>query len=474
VSDAYVIGYDGSLNAAGSITRAEFFTVLYRVANNYVNSSDVNSARSGGAVISAADSLSGAFTGNVWLNCSSSGTNLQGVTAPTLVLRGDSLNYVNFYNINAIDRLVLAAVSGATSSVSVSPSGANSVGTLVVGDTNLAVTTGGKIGRIEITGSGRAVPVTAPVDELVISGSGCTVTVNSGVTVGAVRLTGGASSNSLTVKGAVNPLDDAGYYNSIDGSGVVGVATINSGHGGSFSVSANSTVDMRDSGIEGTEITLTAPAVLPAGETLSVTAKLSAPESASGKEATISWYIDGVFVKSQSITVSSSAVGVFTYDMEYTRDLPASCVVSCALSYTTEQGDEQNIGASVTVQLENYDEEYYRAYDTEAVLAAVTTGYKGNYTLQWALDNDYDQQTKTIWVNAKGYASTTRYLIWVSLAYQRVNIFEGSKGNWTLIHEYLCGSGAPLSYSKLFIEGGTQHELSGPGGQARHNAHRRR
>ena len=54
------------------------------------------------------------------------------------------------------------------------------------------------------------------------------------------------------------------------------------------------------------------------------------------------------------------------------------------------------------------------------------------------------------YVNHSGYGSKTGYLIWVSLYSQRVFIFNGSAGNWTLINRddhgndgWLCGTGTP-------------------------------
>lgn len=72
----------------------------------------------------------------------------------------------------------------------------------------------------------------------------------------------------------------------------------------------------------------------------------------------------------------------------------------------------------------------------------MTTGYKGNYTLKWALENDYDNLTKEVWVNTKGYSSQTQYLVWINISHQRVNIFQGSQGNWSLIKNYVVGTGA--------------------------------
>ncbi len=55
---------------------------------------------------------------------------------------------------------------------------------------------------------------------------------------------------------------------------------------------------------------------------------------------------------------------------------------------------------------------------------------------------DYTKETKEAFINGKNASSRTRYLIWVSLDKQRVNIFTGKKGNWRLIRVYPCSSGA--------------------------------
>ncbi len=54
---------------------------------------------------------------------------------------------------------------------------------------------------------------------------------------------------------------------------------------------------------------------------------------------------------------------------------------------------------------------------------------------------DYPLGTKEGFVDKKGYSSTTDYLIWVSLKTQRVNVFQGSKGDWTLIKSFAVSTG---------------------------------
>ena len=47
----------------------------------------------------------------------------------------------------------------------------------------------------------------------------------------------------------------------------------------------------------------------------------------------------------------------------------------------------------------------------------------------------------TKFVNSREFSSNTRYFIWVDLKKFKVNIFNGSKKNWTLLHSYLCSIG---------------------------------
>ena len=49
--------------------------------------------------------------------------------------------------------------------------------------------------------------------------------------------------------------------------------------------------------------------------------------------------------------------------------------------------------------------------------------------------------TPTLYVNQAGFASPTGYLIWISIFSQRVYVFQGSAGNWTLVQNWQCGSG---------------------------------
>jgi lipoprotein-anchoring transpeptidase ErfK/SrfK len=71
----------------------------------------------------------------------------------------------------------------------------------------------------------------------------------------------------------------------------------------------------------------------------------------------------------------------------------------------------------------------------------VKTGYRGNYTLNWAKEHDYKESDKVKWVNINRYESQTHYLVWVSIAYQRLNVFTGSAGNWNLDRSFIVATG---------------------------------
>ena len=79
--------------------------------------------------------------------------------------------------------------------------------------------------------------------------------------------------------------------------------------------------------------------------------------------------------------------------------------------------------------------------EIQRVKNLVKTGYRGNYTLKWAKEHDYKESDKVKWVNVSRYSSQTGYLVWVSIAYQRLNVFTGSAGNWNLDRSFIVATG---------------------------------
>lgn len=71
--------------------------------------------------------------------------------------------------------------------------------------------------------------------------------------------------------------------------------------------------------------------------------------------------------------------------------------------------------------------------------------YLSNVNYTWTQvsnsKNDYSVGTKEGFVNKKGYTSATSYMVWVSKKTQRINVYQGSAGNWKLIRTSLCSTG---------------------------------
>ena len=54
---------------------------------------------------------------------------------------------------------------------------------------------------------------------------------------------------------------------------------------------------------------------------------------------------------------------------------------------------------------------------------------------------DYNKLTKTTYINSTAHKSKSRYLVWVSLDKQRVNIFRGKNKKWKLVKVFKCTTG---------------------------------
>ena len=185
-----------------------------------------------------------------------------------------------------------------------------------------------------------------------------------------------------------------------------------------------------DNGIAHATAALSAPASVDVGTDFTVTAKLTYPEA--GKTCQAVWSVDGAQVATQTVTLGQDTPTLKHKLPDTKKD---SAKIALSLTYTTADGRAQEVKAETTVAVKNY------GVSREEALRTVTDRYIGNYTLAWAQQHDYSAEMKTAWINYQGYQSSTDYLIWVNLTYQRVNIFSGSQGNWKLIRTCLCGAG---------------------------------
>ena len=462
LSQGYIQGYDGKLNVSSPMTRAELVTLLYRIVDSYSPASDALDNYSDGIVLSGEAKIEGkTFLNPVFLDCTTEKISFKNVTAGLVVIRSQLTNAITFSGNTNIDRLVISGGTG--KSITISPSSTNKIDTLVIGDYHGNVTIGGNnIQRVEIvpakaTGRPMNVTINGNPKTVVISGDGNTVNISGGTALDSLQLPAAASNNTVTVSrnvdvfavdgrnntvtvnSTVTSFDLRGGGNTINGRGKAKTATIHTTRS-TMELKSDNEVDNRDYGIEDAGITLSAPSILPVGQTLTVTATLENPLS---RNCIAVWYVDGKEIRRENITVGPDAASLsFSCEYEYSETMQTSSNISFTLLYTTADGNAQSVSRIASIILENYDAEYYAQYNREAVLANVTSPYKGNWTTEWAVENDYDERTKTIWINAKGHSSTTEYLAWINIAYQKVNIFKGSAGNWELEKTFLCGTGA--------------------------------
>ncbi len=78
-----------------------------------------------------------------------------------------------------------------------------------------------------------------------------------------------------------------------------------------------------------------------------------------------------------------------------------------------------------------------------------------NTSLTWIKDlcipGDYNERTKIEYVNRKGYASKTGYLVWISLSRQSFTIYKGKKKDWTIIRQCDTSTGKATTPSPTGI-----------------------
>jgi lipoprotein-anchoring transpeptidase ErfK/SrfK len=425
----YIKGNGGQLHIDAPLTRAELMTVFYNIVTAVHTSGQAAFPEKGGVMLSGLSSLSDiTFPGVIYFGGTAADVSLQSIDAEAVVLRSQTSSL--HISASHIGRLVLAA--GGDLVFNNDPSCA--VGTLVIGAGTGTVTLGGTLQDVEITGSGRTVILSSPVKNLMLGGSGNTVVIAPGVAVGTVKIFSPAAGNTVKLDGTISACEVFGPGTILSGSGIIEKFT-DSTTGCVLSVSAGSKTANTSYGLNGAALALTAPDTLPPGEAL--TASVTATSPFPGKACRGAWYLDGRFIAGMDLVLNRANQVPLSIEVPRTSEVPVNAVLSFVLSYDGD-GGRQELRAEKSITLEPQT----RLSPAE-VLKTVTTGYKGNYTLAWAEKHDYDAALKEDWVNLKGYSSKTGSLVWISLAYQRVNVFSGSSGKWKLEKTFIIGSGAP-------------------------------
>ncbi|MEG1461062.1 MAG: S-layer homology domain-containing protein [Oscillospiraceae bacterium] len=441
VSRQVVQGFGSTLNVNGSITRAEFLTILYRVAASYINPFELNVNTFGGVVLKGSGTLNNLSLGdNIWFDCAAETVSLNALTAKSLTLRSHALSSLSIGGGTSLDRLVLDCGSY---DFSLPAGSAAKIGTVQLAGSGKAELLDSAATNIEITGKGISAKIGGVHESLIISGNGNTIELSSGAEISRLLVLGSdnklvfgenSSLSQISVSGAHNNITTKGKHSgTVSLGGKENLLFINSSEALSdVSVSGQGNwltlacTDINSLSLDGGSNTvhktspgklqsLTIPGsgnafVLYVGNTLPL-AKISG----SGNTLTADGTIDDIHITGRkTILNGKGSGGSLVLDS-------SGCSITLPIAKLTDNSEKN---------------------DEARVLKLVTQGYKGNYTLKWAQEHDYEDFEKEIWVNAKGYSSSTNYLIWVNIGMQRVNIFEGSAGNFKLVHSAIVGTGA--------------------------------
>ena len=436
VSKKLISGYGGSLHVNGKITRSSFISVVYRIIGRFTPSSSIKGSYESSLMLKGSAGLFGnRFSKDIWFDCMAKSISLSNINAESVIIRSHSIESFTLSNSTYIKRLVLAAQAG---DITVSPDDSVTVNTLVIGSGNGEITSK-NVGMIEVTGNGRSVMISGQAESVVVTGRDCILIVQAGAHVERLELQTSAQGSRVVINGTAGALEVKCSGASVAGSGSVAVLRLYRSDT-AVSVLRSDVTEKVDVGLTYASLSIKAPDTLPAGNSLRASATLTdaAPES----NYDITWYVDGVAVISKTIS-AGDLLPELAHKFDYSPSMKSNSDLSVAVRYTTSLGDKQEIFAHRSVKLENYSRQYWMQLDAADVLKKVTIGYLGNFTLEWALNNDLTEYEKEVWVNAKGYTSQTEYLLWINLAYQRVNIFKRSDGYWELIRTCLVGTGAP-------------------------------
>ena len=126
--------------------------------------------------------------------------------------------------------------------------------------------------------------------------------------------------------------------------------------------------------------------------------------------------------------------------MRISATITSGCTTYGNSSLTNKIG---SVAAGTAVAYFDHNEEY-SAYVQLPDGSYVWVPYKNVRisSANFTESGDYTNSEKETFVNAKGYESSTGYLIWINPKRQKVNIFVGSRFKWKLLKAFPCATGA--------------------------------
>ncbi|MCR4600976.1 MAG: S-layer homology domain-containing protein [Clostridia bacterium] len=176
------------------------------------------------------------------------------------------------------------------------------------------------------------------------------------------------------------------------------------------------------------------------------------------------WFYDNAVADgytSSDKLITSGTTSTFHRKLIYTKDMALTHSLGFELSVSDPStGETYHLFAQAPVTVINYKPSHYAtSTGAKTVSYGVSCVYNGNYTTSYNID--YSTETKTNFVNGNGYGSKTGYLLWANLHTQKVNVFTGSKGNWSLVKTMRIGSGAPGTSTPTGVTYITRKESAG-------------
>lgn len=413
-----------TLSPDAPLTRAEFVTMLTRVVRTNIDEGGDMERLAGGALLFAPETTLADSTvdGDLVFPVSAAKATLDSTNVPgRVVVKGAADFSLTASGETAIGVLALDPAGSAT--VKLKKDAA--AHTLLIAGQGGKVSFSGEAANIEITASGREIDLGGmKADTLTVTGSG----------------------NRITLDGTVGTLLVAGRGTVVDGHGkadAVDIRAIDCKVG----VKANSMVENIDPGLAGVGIEFGVPNKVLPGGALNTLVRFTGVDEPRTVRAV--WYQDGAPIPdcaNDAFVITPDKTSYHTTYFTFTKDMKPSVTMGFQLLYENPStGRTEEVFREITVPIENYSDDWYYQRSAERVLGLVSSTYRGNFTAAYAIDNDYQPYEKEIWVNAKGYSSKTEYLVWINRAYQHVNVFTGSKGNWKLDRSFLVGTGAMSS-----------------------------
>lgn len=140
---------------------------------------------------------------------------------------------------------------------------------------------------------------------------------------------------------------------------------------------------------------------------------------------------------SASKTISFTAVA-YTSEVASIRSARYKVKVKTPVTVKTSSGTSIRLSKGVSLTVTSKSGTNVTGYlnnGTKIKIKRSSLTYKG---LDSSSKNDYSRSAKEMYVNLKGYSSSTNYLIWVSHYKLKVNVFKGSRGKWKLVQTFPC------------------------------------